>query len=513
MTGQARAGRGDPLVLSASRVGLVRGEQLLLVAIVGAGGLLRLYDLGRESFSLDEGISLSHASALSETATDIHAPLYYLLLLVWTHWLGTSEQAVRGLSVLAGTLSILTICRVGARWFQPRVGLVAALLLSLSTFHLIHSRNGRMYEVLVLFSLVSMYWFVRLVREGSGRSWLGYVVSTELLGYTHAYGWLVVAAQWAWLLSGFAVGRSHFKPRIRSWLAALVTLVGLYAPWLWQSLTETRLRSIDWIPAPTPMSPFESLLVFASGSRYLAMLYGVLALSSVLVIESLGRTLPAPRQAPWLPRFAVRLGTVGTGEGSLLLFWLCLPFGLALLVSALIRPVYQTHYLAGASVALYLAVAVASVRLRPPVLAGVVLALVVLVLSRYAAGYYGQVHNEQWREAAGYVDRAAIAGDLLVFESVSPDRVFDRYSRRPELHREQLDSEAGLLDGVIAGRFAELSAGQTRVWLIQSHSYDETGVLEGALRESHVLREDVQFVRVRVRLFEVVTSDDRSAEL
>ncbi len=80
-----------------------------------------------------------------------------------------------------------------------------------------------MYTLMVLLALVSMYFFLRLLRRGFlQRATLplaiGYVLSTTLLLYAHVYGVFVVLAQNVYLVSLLLLP-SHRTFRVWHWLS------------------------------------------------------------------------------------------------------------------------------------------------------------------------------------------------------------------------------------------------------------------------------------------------------
>ena len=74
------------------------------------GFSLRLYGITSESIWLDEAFSIQLAKhgpfeIIRKTASDVHPPLYYLLLHFWIDLFGASEFSVRFLSLLFGFFS------------------------------------------------------------------------------------------------------------------------------------------------------------------------------------------------------------------------------------------------------------------------------------------------------------------------------------------------------------------------------------------------------------------------
>lgn len=99
---------------------LVAAVLILLLA-----AFLRFHNLDAQSFWNDEGNSarLSERSLrliLEGTASDIHPPLYYVLLRGWRELVGESEFGLRSLSAFAGLGVAAGTWALGKTGFQRR---------------------------------------------------------------------------------------------------------------------------------------------------------------------------------------------------------------------------------------------------------------------------------------------------------------------------------------------------------------------------------------------------------
>lgn len=239
---------------SASRdIGLVL-ILLLLITVIAAG--LRFYDLGTQSLWADEGNSAALATrSLTEiardAANDIHPPLYYWLLRLWTRAFGMSEAALRSLSALLGVLLVLAVVHVGGICFNRNVGLAAGFIAAIAPFQVYYSQEARMYMLLALEATAAVQlfcWYIRredallpAARQEAPRRlrWLPFsgqlLVLVWVAGlYTHYAFPLIIA-----LLSGlyllWIVGtrrRGWGWWRLLRWGLLLALTLGLYAPWL-----------------------------------------------------------------------------------------------------------------------------------------------------------------------------------------------------------------------------------------------------------------------------------------
>jgi len=252
----------------------VRRPAVVLLAITLLGMLLRMARLTFQPLWWDEGYSVYFATnplgaMLSQTALDIHPPLYYVLLHGWTGLLGPSPLALRLMSVAIGTLT-LPLTYVAGRWLAGRrAGLLTAFLLAVSPMHVFYSQEVRMYGLVAFLGMISTAAAARLlahpadgglkaepvpakpvkaarlaageqVAAGEGGTagttpiahraivWLVYVVSTVAAVHTQYYAaFLPVAhslyALWRWRNSA---------RRLLGWLAAQAIIVVACLPWL-----------------------------------------------------------------------------------------------------------------------------------------------------------------------------------------------------------------------------------------------------------------------------------------
>lgn len=163
----------------------------IFTGIVLLGTVLRLISLN-QSLWLDEATSVLVARnfTIREILTkfspgDFHPPLYYLLLKFWVSIFGASEVGARSLSVAAGVISIIFIYLIGKKLFSSKVGLISALLLSSAPLHIYYSQEARMYVLAGLFTLVLIWFFLKIL-EGAKSvfPWVGFLLSGILLIYT-----------------------------------------------------------------------------------------------------------------------------------------------------------------------------------------------------------------------------------------------------------------------------------------------------------------------------------------
>ena len=138
---------------------------LLLLAIV-----VRLYHIQSQSIWFDEGWSAYAAAqptlVSAWNADPTNPPLYYVLLNVAAHFFGTSEFALRFVSLLLGLPLIPLVFQLARRTAKSeRAGHYAALLTTFSAPLWWASQEARMYTLLaLLMTICALAWWQLVVR-------------------------------------------------------------------------------------------------------------------------------------------------------------------------------------------------------------------------------------------------------------------------------------------------------------------------------------------------------------
>ena len=176
---------------------------LLFIVALLAVGFLGFYEIGRESLWTDEAISVFRSQqSLSELIVYVFSdpigarPLYWFALQGWMALFGTSEVALRSLSVLFGITSIWLLFQLGRVLFGIQVAAVASFLLATSAIFVWYMQEARMYTLLVMMTLLSYLLYVRILQGAEGlKAWVMYLLSALGTILAHQVGILVFASQ------------------------------------------------------------------------------------------------------------------------------------------------------------------------------------------------------------------------------------------------------------------------------------------------------------------------------
>lgn len=292
------------------------------------------YTLGYAERELDiderwsiEAVSQSLEGMIRILAGDyIRPPLYVMLLKLWVSLTGISVFSCRVFSVLFALWAIYLVYRLGAELDCKREGLWAALLLTVSNFHLYYATEIRMYSMVVALSLFSTLWFFRaFFTDRSRRSWYGYLLATLLLTWTHILTWLFVGAQGAYLLLGTTNGRTRSS---LVWGKATMFLIVLNIPWL-------LLVAHHWPSDFTDALAQPQMLLFPGAHQLSGAAYLIGAFNGMLPIKGTMRYGFLPWSIPFL-------AVLWEGRGALLH---SIPRGVTALVGARLEKPIGYHLL------------------------------------------------------------------------------------------------------------------------------------------------------------------------
>jgi 4-amino-4-deoxy-L-arabinose transferase-like glycosyltransferase len=202
-----------------------RAPLLLVAGLTLLGALLRFPTLDRQSFWLDELVTVSlldHGlgDVLREVPRSEATPfLYYVVAWAWGSLFGLGEVGIRTLSALAGTATIPVAYGAGAVLVSRRAGVVAAALVAVNPFLVWYSQEARSYALLGLLGAATVLAFGHALR-GSGRALVLWGALCALAIATHYYALFLVGAELVWLLV-------RARPRRPVVLASLIPIAAL----------------------------------------------------------------------------------------------------------------------------------------------------------------------------------------------------------------------------------------------------------------------------------------------
>jgi mannosyltransferase len=128
-------------------------------------------------------------------------PLYYVLAWGWTHLFGTSEFALRSLSVLLGAATVPVAYAAATALASRRAGLIAASFVAVNPLLVWYSTEARAYSLLVLLGAMSFLFFAQTLVHPSTWSLALWSLTGATLLTAHYFGVFLLAAELLVLLA------------------------------------------------------------------------------------------------------------------------------------------------------------------------------------------------------------------------------------------------------------------------------------------------------------------------
>ena len=127
------------------------------------------------------------------TAADVHPPLYYFALKLWQTLFGSTDYALRFMSVFFGALTIVTAFFFVRYFFSQKAACFAAFFLAFCPPLIRYGQEMRMYTMTIFLVMLGTFLFALALKTQKRHIWLLYGVIVSLGMWTHyfsAFAWL-----------------------------------------------------------------------------------------------------------------------------------------------------------------------------------------------------------------------------------------------------------------------------------------------------------------------------------
>jgi uncharacterized protein (DUF2141 family) len=306
------------------------------VLIIGIA--LTFTGIGDEAYWYDESFSAAVATRsvpdiVEVISKDSHPPLYYLMLRAFVAAFGDSVAAVRSLSAL-GTLALAALGFIYLRKEWGEIGGLAFSAIVLATpMSICAGQEARMYSWLTCFVTAMVLQGAVALRGDRLRSWVALSALTLAAAYTHYYG--LVAA-------GFLLAHPFCRLAIRGEWSRLkkasivgVITIAMYVPWVVFFVSQfSRVATHFWIDRLTVASVGAALVYpftqkFLPVGREIAIALYFVTFTCAVAGAAISAKKGEERSFTAISAVAVY----------------ALTLGLAIIVSATVRPILVERYM------------------------------------------------------------------------------------------------------------------------------------------------------------------------
>ncbi len=397
--------------------------------------LLRIYRLGYESLTLDEMASINVAKKSIGEIVSIRSnnpPLYYLILHFMINLFGDSEFSIRFPSVIFGSISIYLIYSIGKNIFDKNVGILSAFILSISIFHILFSQTARFYSLLVLLVLLSNYYFIKILEDSDPKkdkkNTLRYMISTLLMIYTHGYGLLYLIFQNIYYLL--------FKKNIsiRYWLKVQGIIILFFIPWINNMIDSFSTGGIggegtNWIQQPSIFSLYDLFRFYAGTNDIGVFIFIIVCMMDIFIIKNIDHPYLKDSNRSNIQNNSIIPNKNPFDRRNFLFLWLFFPIVVSFIISLISKPIYINRYVIGSLPAFLIILSKGIIDLRKYSMILTPITIMVLVLPTISSmeAYYNNLDQEQWRDAANYIESNIRNDEIILLYVANIDRPFGYY--------------------------------------------------------------------------------------
>ncbi len=393
---------------------------VILILALAAGAVLRFASLGDNEMSADEAATWAAAAApsvsqvitLGEKLNPGKIAAHEVLLHGWIAMFGDGLVALRSLSALFGTLSILLVFWVARELLiiSPDqtsedslpdadaylAAAIAALIFAVSLVMLKYSRELRMYSMMLAIVLAQLGFFIRAARRGGiGNNMCAGALAGAAVT-VNFFAILIPAAEAMWLV--YLLARSGFRPVAaesrRAWAIAIaLAITGVAIAPLMLAELHNGGEAVDrgmlqWIGRPALWEPI-SLFNKAAGSFTFPLL---------AVLAAYG---------------AIRGWRIARDAVAFALVWMWAPVVLMMIASYAVAPLLVERYVLSCFVPLFFLAALGISELGAGTARGIALIAIVALSLGHIRSYASKPHDIQWREATAIALKNLAPGATL----------------------------------------------------------------------------------------------------
>jgi mannosyltransferase len=501
---------------------------VLLGLIILLTATLRFYNIGAKSYWVDEMFSVVESQQpiqqiLTSGRFD-QPPAYYLSLHAWIKAFGDNEVSTRSFSALAGIGSVILIFFIGQKLFNEEVGLLGAFLMSIALFQIEYSQEARFYSFFQFATLLSFLSLIIAIKTRKSIHFFIYIVASIFMLFSHTYGVFIMLGQNFFIIFQWKKNKSILIP----WFISQGLIFIIYLPYFLLILfSDSNVGSsiVNQIAVGdfdvTLFDPVRAIYRFILPARLnksWGEVFSFYAIAAVFFLACTGIYVFRAGRHLWINEARNSISNFMKSpniKSNLLLLgsWLLFPIFLPFLFSIVFTPIHRERYAICAAPAIYLLLALGIFNFRKVVPWGISLVAFVIMIVPGTRDYYVEILNEQWREAAAYIEENVSGDEIFVY---APSTIFEIEQKTFNWYYKSTVPECYLTNELISDSerweaLSQCASEYKRFWVIirqpsenenPSLTY-ETFFLNETQEKLHMLDSRL-FYKVSVYLFEFV---------
>lgn len=406
---------------------------ILILGIFILGAFLRFYGIDKRCLYTDEMLNIEVISQATphdvlEKVRDEYRPdlpLYYLLLYNWSAF-SKSPFWLRALSALSGLLLLFIAYRFTKYLFDIKTAILVFYLTAISPLLVLYNQTFRYYALNALFNLLSLYLFIKAVRNNRIFGWIFYIAARTASLYIDYSSFFFIFFEAIFV----TLYRKKYPLSFKKYFLCLITIFILWIPMVpylfrgFNSLLSGEGFSRIPIKFGWISNFFYFFFSFSLGKTISPFNYsvvGVAALVYIFILINFFRSLLLKR----IPQIEA-------------IFIILVIFTATILCA--ISKYNSDRYILAAVVPYFIVVSLGI--LKSPKKVRLILIIIVSILSFYSLfNLYNkrQYHNmeliDDWDKVAVYVDSHTAPDDIIINDGIVLNYYLNRISSNKKIYK------------------------------------------------------------------------------
>lgn len=197
---------------------------------------------------------------------DVHPPLYYIFLKIWSYIAGANTIGLRSFSLIVNIINVWCILIFLKKHFSEKeLPYIITFLIAINPSFLLYATEARMYALLSLFYFLAFYFFWQAIQsQNKYYPWVLFTIFYTLSLYTHYISFIGIVPFFIFVF----MTKNRLSNAIKLFISFSISLL-CYIPWfpiLFQQMSANN-NGLLWLPFPDFSAFIKTFSIMIIGAK------------------------------------------------------------------------------------------------------------------------------------------------------------------------------------------------------------------------------------------------------